>query len=69
MLLETMTVNGVPRAEGTALVGFTTQFEGAPLPQLRVAALLYPFIAVTEPLKVTGVLIDADKDGFTMLRA
>jgi hypothetical protein len=49
--LLAVTVNGAPEAVGVALVGLTTQLGGGLFAQLSVTALLYPFTAVSVPLK------------------
>ena len=68
MSLDTVTVNGVPAPEGTALVGLATQLGGAPAPQLRLTALLYPFIAMSVPLKTAEVFTEDVSEGFAIAR-
>src|SRR5262249_61587914 len=45
-LLETVTVKEAPAEGGTTLAGLTGQVGGAPLPQVRHTALIYPFAAI-----------------------
>ena len=48
-LLPTRTVNGTPAAAGVRVAGATEQVGGAPEPQLRFTALLYPLREVRVP--------------------
>ena len=50
MLLETVTVKGVPAFEGVALAGLTVHVGGTVAAQLSATALAYPFSAVRVPL-------------------
>ena len=68
MLLETVTAKDVPPVDGTAVAGLTVQVGGAPGPQLRVTALLYPFSDVSVPLNCADEFTEAVSDGFPMLR-
>jgi hypothetical protein len=49
--LETVTEKGIPEFDGVVPAGVTTQFAGAPAPHVRLMVLLYPFTAVSVPLK------------------
>ena len=61
--LPTVTMNGAPLLVGTTLAGAAEQVGGAPGPQLRFTALLYPFSEVRSPLKFTVLFTTACNDG------
>ena len=68
MLLETVTAKDVPALVGVAVAGLTVQVGGAPGPQLKVTALLYPFSDVSVPSNCADEFTDAVSDGLAMAR-
>ena len=62
----TVTVNAVPPVLGVNVLGETVQVGGAPLPQLKLTELLYPFAVLSKPLKTVGVLTTPVRDGLGM---
>lgn len=66
--LFTVTVNAAPATVGVTEAGATVQVGGAPVPQVRFTALLYPFTAFSVPVNVAVVwLAGADCGELLML--